>query len=161
MSDRKHPSSAPGNDLSSRPGHGYFGSLSKQTGGEGVPVELDIAQALDVWRGALIAGVRDDKPDLTARQMAVLLLVYRDQAPATVRGLAQALNLQKPAVTRAVDRLSSIGLVRRKTDEKDRRNVLIQRTVTGSVFLNEFAGLVIRAGRDSGTSSPADIPGTD
>ncbi|MDJ0951365.1 MAG: MarR family transcriptional regulator [Alphaproteobacteria bacterium] len=110
---------------------------------------MDVSQALSIWRGALVASVRADTPDLTARQMAILLVIYRDQAPATVRGLAQTLNLQKPAVTRALDRLCQLGLVRRKIDEHDRRNVLIQRTVTGSVFLNEFAQLIIQAGQGS------------
>ncbi len=135
--------------VSGRPGGGFFGSLSKQLGEESVPVSMDVSQALSIWRGALVASVRADTPDLTARQMAILLVIYRDQAPATVRGLAQTLNLQKPAVTRALDRLCQLGLVRRKIDEHDRRNVLIQRTVTGSVFLNEFAQLIIQAGQGS------------
>jgi DNA-binding MarR family transcriptional regulator len=38
-----------------------------------------------------------------------------------------------------------LGFIRRKRDDSDRRNVLVQRTVKGSVFLNEFAQLVISA----------------
>lgn len=120
-------------------------------------VELDPAQAIDIWRNAVCEGVRDDKPDLTARQMAVLLIVYRDQDAPTVRGLAKELNLQKPAVTRALDRLAILGMIRRKVDQSDRRNVLIQRTVVGSVFLSEFAELVVRAGQDS-TTPPLERP---
>lgn len=142
------PSAAP-DDLRNRPGHGYFGSLSKRMGGSSVPVALSTAQAIDIWRGAILESVRRDGPDLTARQMAVLLTVYRDQAPATVRGLARALHVQKPAVTRAIDRLAALGLVRRKRDVTDKRNVLIQRTVTGSVFLTEFAELIMGAARAS------------
>ena len=36
-------------------------------------------------------------------------------------------------------------MVRRKVDADDRRNVLIQRTVKGSVFLREFGDLIVRA----------------
>lgn len=78
-------------------------------------------------------------PDLSARQMAVLFTVYLDDKPHTVRGLAATLEISKPAITRALDRLCNDGLLRRKTDDSDRRSVLIQRTVKGSLFLTEFA----------------------
>lgn len=78
-------------------------------------------------------------PDLSARQIAVLFTVYLDDKPHTVRGLAATLRISKPAITRALDRLCDDGLLRRKTDDNDRRSVLIQRTVKGSLFLTEFA----------------------
>jgi DNA-binding MarR family transcriptional regulator len=78
-------------------------------------------------------------PDLSARQMAVLFTVYLDDKPHTVRGLAATLEISKPAITRALDRLCNDDLLRRKTDDSDRRSVLIQRTVKGSLFLTEFA----------------------
>ena len=56
------------------------------------------------------------------------------------------MRVSKPAITRAVDRLSSLEFVRRKVDESDRRSVLIQRTVRGSVFLREFGELIVSAG---------------
>jgi DNA-binding MarR family transcriptional regulator len=62
-----------------------------------------------------------------------------------VRGLTEVLKISKPAITRALDRLSDIELVRRKPDEQDRRSVLIQPTVRGSVFLREFAELISEA----------------
>jgi len=108
-------------------------------------LELEELQALDLWRRATVESVRRDAPDLSARQMALLLSVYLSPPPHTVRGLAEALKVSKPAITRALDRLSDIGLVRRKPDEQDRRSVLIQRTVRGSVFLREFAELIAAA----------------
>lgn len=108
-------------------------------------LELQELQALDLWRRATVTSVRRDAPDLSARQMALLLTVYLMPPPHTVRGLADALKVSKPAITRALDRLSDIELVRRKPDEQDRRSVLIQRTVRGSVFLREFAELVAAA----------------
>ena len=102
--------------------------------------------ALGLWRKALVASVRRDAPDLSARQMALLLTVYLCDPPHTVRGLALILNISKPAVTRALDRLSVLGFIRRKRDTEDRRNDLVQRTVQGSVFLSEFSELVIEAG---------------
>ena len=122
-----------------------------------MPVELDEFRALDLWRRTTLSGVRgvnprdlsggERQPDLTARQFALLLTVYMRPPPHTVRELATLMNISKPAVTRAVDRLSELELVQRKTDENDRRSVLIQRTLKGRAFLTEFAGQVIVAGR--------------
>ena len=110
-------------------------------------VELEELQALDLWRRALVQSVRLDAPDLSARQMGLLLTVYLTPPPHTVRGLAESLKISKPAVTRAIDRLSEMDMVRRKVDENDRRSVLIQRTVRGSVFLREYGELIVEAGR--------------
>ncbi|MEZ5669963.1 MAG: MarR family transcriptional regulator [Alphaproteobacteria bacterium] len=113
--------------------------------------------ALELWRLALIESVRREEPDLTARQLAVLLTVYKTEPPHTVRGLAELLNVAKPAITRAVDRLGRLGLVRRRRDDADRRNVLIQRTVKGSVFLSEFGELIAAAERSlDGTGAKHD-----
>ena len=111
-------------------------------------IQLDELQALDIWRRALSASVRLEAPDLSARQMSILLTVYLTTPPHTVRGLANLLNISKPAVTRAIDRLTEIEFVRRKVDEQDRRSVLVQRTVRGSVFLREFGELIVSAGRE-------------
>ena len=94
-------------------------------------IQLNELQALDIWRRAIVASVRADAPDLSARQMALLLSVYLTPPPHTVRGLAQLMKVSKPAITRAVNRLTELELVRRKTDEADRRSVFIQRTVRG------------------------------
>lgn len=104
---------------------------------------------LDVWRRAMVDNVRRDAPDLSARQMAVLLTVYMTPPPHTVRGLAALLNVSKPAITRALDRLGELSLARRKTDPKDRRSVVVQRTVKGSVYLAEFAEIIGAATAES------------
>lgn len=113
-------------------------------------IQLKAVQALDLWRGAIAESVRRDAPDLSARQMALLLTVYLTPPPHTVRGLAGTLNISKPAITRALDRLTEFGLVKRKVDEQDRRSVLIQRTVKGSVFLREFGDIIVTAAASSG-----------
>lgn len=108
---------------------------------------FDTQEWLELWRRALTGSVASDNDDLSARQLALLLTVYRSPPPHTVRGLAAQLNISKPAVTRALDRLSRLDLVRRKRDEADRRNVLVQRTVKGSVFLTDFAGQIAAAAK--------------
>lgn len=111
-------------------------------------MQLDPKQALKLWHAVTLDGMAAGQPDLTTRQMAVLLHVYLVEPPHTVRGLAAVLGVSKPAVTRALDRLGELGFVRRKKDETDRRSVLVQRTVAGSVFLSEFADMASRQAAD-------------
>jgi len=99
-------------------------------------------QALDIWRGALVEGVRRDGPDLTARQLAILLNVYLAPPPHTVRALSADLGIAKPAVTRALDTLTGLDYVRRVEDPNDKRSINIKRTVKGSVFLTEYGEMV-------------------
>ncbi|MFC7291248.1 MarR family transcriptional regulator [Hirschia litorea] len=108
-------------------------------------MEMDRTAALQLWRDVLAQSVRSEAPDLSARQMAILLAVYLTPPPHTVRGLALNLNLGKPAVTRALDTLSGYNLLKRRKDPDDLRNVLVQRTVAGSVFLTEFGDAVVDA----------------
>ncbi|MGD9638242.1 MAG: MarR family winged helix-turn-helix transcriptional regulator [Alphaproteobacteria bacterium] len=110
---------------------------------------LNPIEALDFWRRAVVECVKKDSHDLSSRQMAVLMMVYLTDSPHTVRGLAAELNISKPAITRALDRLGSYGLVKRKLDDKDRRSVIIQRTVKGSVFLREFGDMIVNAARET------------
>ncbi|HYB11780.1 MAG TPA: MarR family transcriptional regulator [Alphaproteobacteria bacterium] len=110
-------------------------------------VEFDIRKALELWRTTFVEGVRMTGPDLTARQLALLLTVYLGPPPHTVRGLAAALRISKPAITRALDRLSQLGLIRRQRDDADRRNVFVERTAKGSAFLNDLGGRIAAAAK--------------
>jgi DNA-binding MarR family transcriptional regulator len=100
---------------------------------QGIPDEFVV-----MLRDTIVALVRRDGPDLSARQLGVFLTVYLGEGPHTVRGLAKDLNVSKPAITRALDRLGELDLARRKTDPKDRRSVLVQRTVKGAALLREM-----------------------
>lgn len=102
---------------------------------------------LSVWCGAVSRFVASDAPDLSTRQLAILLNVYLRPGPHTVRGLAETLNISKPAVSRALDALGTRGLTRRQRDNTDRRNVLVERTENGVIFLQTFANLVRDAER--------------
>ena len=104
--------------------------------------------ALSLWHGVMRRALRAEHPDLTARQFALLLQVFLTPPPHTVRGLAADLAMSKPAVTRALDRLGRLDLVRRKRDKDDRRSVLVQRTVKGSVYLREFGDLAVKVARE-------------
>lgn len=94
--------------------------------------------SLKAWMKALIAYVRSGEPDLTNRQMALLLVVYLTPGPHTVRGLARMLSVSKPVVTRALNTLGALGYLRRERDQDDRRNIFVVRTNNGADFLESF-----------------------
>ncbi len=94
--------------------------------------------SLTGWMKALIAYVRSGEPDLTNRQMALLMMVYLTPGPHTVRGLARVLGVSKPVVTRALNTLGALGYLRRERDQDDRRNVFVVRTSNGADFLEGF-----------------------
>lgn len=107
-------------------------------------VVLNTAQALRLWHDVSLAMVRDDEPDLSVRQMCILLTIYLEAPPHTVRDLAAKLGVTKPVITRALDSMGKLDLVTRRRDEKDRRNVLIQRTVAGALYLERLADTIGR-----------------
>ncbi|WP_119167475.1 MarR family transcriptional regulator [Algihabitans albus] len=111
-------------------------------------MEMTPQQALALYRATGSAVLVRDWPDLTQRQLAILLDVYLSAPPHTVRGLAEKLGISKPAVSRALDRLGQLEFAKRKIDETDKRSILVQRTVKGSVFLREFGDLVSAVARD-------------
>ena len=109
------------------------------------------------WKNALVDYVRSGEPDLTNRQMALLLLVYLDPGPHTVRGLAAALNVSKPVVTRALNRLGALGYLRRQRDETDKRNIFVARTDQGAEFLGDFAQILTGESNGPAVSRRADL----
>ena len=116
-----------------------------------MPVPNAPDQLLGILRETIVALVRRDGHDLSARQLAVFLTVYMSEGPHTVRGLAATLNVSKPAITRALDRLGELDLARRKTDPQDRRSVLVQRTVKGNGFVREIRGMLVEADKATRT----------
>ena len=111
-------------------------------------LDLNPAQALKLWQTVSLGQVLDDAPDLTLRQITLLLTIYLEPPPHTVRGLSARLNVTKPVITRALDSMGRLGLVKRKRDERDRRNVIIQRTVEGSLYLEKLADLIALQAQD-------------
>lgn len=105
-------------------------------------VALTTAQALTLWHDVALAMVKDDEPDLSVRQLCILLTIYLEAPPHTVRDLARKLGVTKPVITRALDSMGKLELVSRRRDDKDRRNVLIQRTVKGALYLERLADTI-------------------
>ncbi|HRX38793.1 MAG: MarR family transcriptional regulator [Parvularculaceae bacterium] len=99
-------------------------------------------EILGPWRDVMADAVRADGPDLSMRQWAILLTVYLNPGPHTVRALARDLNVPKPAISRALDALSILKYVRRVRDENDKRIVLVQKTPEGAIYVDNFARIV-------------------
>lgn len=106
-------------------------------------------QLVGIMRDTVVSLVRRDGPDLSARQLGVFLTCYLRDGAHTVRGLAAELNVSKPAITRALDRLGELDLARRKVDPLDRRSVLVQRTVKGAAFLRDLRSIMNEASTGS------------
>jgi DNA-binding MarR family transcriptional regulator len=99
------------------------------------PSTSETADALLHKLRAAVAGEVRSGHDLTLRQMAVALTLHLSNDPLTVRGLARHLEVSKPAITRAFDRLSELGLMRRTEDPRDRRSVVAVRTEAGQAMV--------------------------
>jgi len=110
-----------------------------------------------ILRETLVALVRREGADLTARQFAVFLICYVEEGPHTVRGLAERTHLPKPAVSRVLDRLGALGLTRRVADPRDKRSVLVACTAEGFTFLKLVRGVLAQAAET--VSAPAAEPG--
>jgi DNA-binding MarR family transcriptional regulator len=113
-----------------------------------MPVELRHSEALVLLHQVALQQVRDGGLDLSNRQIAILLTIYLELPPHTVRGLAKKLNVTKPVITRALDAMGHMDLVARRRDPNDLRNVIVQRTVQGSLYLEKLSDLVIAKARE-------------
>ncbi|MEQ1954614.1 MarR family winged helix-turn-helix transcriptional regulator [Mesorhizobium sp. CN2-181] len=113
-----------------------------------MPISMRPTQALRLWQQVALSEVQGNMPDLSMRQMAILLTVYLDPPPHTVRGLAGQLGVTKPVITRALDTMGALNLVTRHRDEQDRRNVLVRRTVEGALYVERFGDAIIAGARE-------------
>ena len=98
-------------------------------------------------RDFMLGLVRWDGPDMTARQLSIFLIIYREDAMHTVRGLADRLNVHRADITRAADRLEKFGLLKRAPDPRDRRSILLAQTAAGMAHLNFMSDLIQSHGK--------------
>ncbi|HET7884314.1 MAG TPA: MarR family transcriptional regulator, partial [Acetobacteraceae bacterium] len=54
------------------------------------------------------------------------------------RKLASMMEVSRPAITCILDRLVQLGLVARRTDPRDRRSIVLERTRVGREFLRHL-----------------------
>ena len=97
-------------------------------------------QPLSTFEATIQRLVRQDGRDLSLRQLAVLLILGRRPIEeCTVRGIALMLDVSKPAVCRAFDRLCENGLMHRREDRFDRRSVQGELTPAGRAYVDGVA----------------------
>ena len=111
---------------------------------------LQSEQVLATLKDVVVGLVRTEEPDLTARQLSIFLLIHQLKGPHTVRAMALTLDIAKPAVTRAADRLEEHGLIKRQSDPRDRRSVLLTQTRKGEVAYRRMVNLASEAWRTQG-----------
>jgi DNA-binding MarR family transcriptional regulator len=104
---------------------------------------------LDVLRAAIVDLVRRDTRDLTMRQLGVFLICYFDDEGQTASKLAAQLGVYKPAMTRALDRLSEENLLTRVPHENDGRSALVGMTSAGVRLLHDLRSIMQKTAASS------------
>ncbi len=101
-----------------------------------------------ILRNTVVNPVRQEvRPDLTTRQLAVMLICHLEEGPQTVLGLAARLQVAKPAITRTLDRLELFDLAHRRQDPRHRRSIVVARTLQGQTFLTSLRGILEEAAK--------------
>jgi len=96
---------------------------------------------LAILRETIVCLVRQDAPDLTARQLAVFLICCLE-APHSPSEIAERLSVPRASITRAVDWLEECGLIERFAQRRDRRRSLVLATAQGRAFAQELGALM-------------------
>ena len=78
---------------------------------------------VDKLQTALMTAFQNGEPDLSLRQLAILMSISK-HGQISIGELSAQLHIPKPAVTRAVDRLEQLDLCKREFSACDRRKVL-------------------------------------
>ncbi len=92
-------------------------------------------------RDTIVGLVRQDGVDLSARQLAILLVCYLEDGPHRMHALADRLDVGRPAITRCVDRLVRLNLADRIMDPADRRSLFVTRTPAGVAYVAALRAL--------------------
>ena len=93
---------------------------------------------------ALVRAVaHPDMADLSMRQAALLAVLRTAPEPERhVKRLAARLAVNKPAITRGMDRLEELKFARRQADRTDKRNCICVITPPGRAWLRRLEGAV-------------------
>lgn len=78
---------------------------------------------------------------LTVRQLAILSILYDQAVEASIDYYSKTLKLSKPAVTKAINRLEELKLVKRKPNIQDGRKVIITPTPTGFKYIHQIQNI--------------------
>lgn len=78
--------------------------------------------------------------DLTARQLAIIGVAMDAGQPLRVKDMAAAIKVEKPVITRALDRMEREGLLERRKGAEDKRDCFIHVTDAGRAFRASIGG---------------------
>jgi DNA-binding MarR family transcriptional regulator len=104
---------------------------------------------LDLVRAAIVELVKNDSRDLTLRQLAVFLICYLAHEAQTATKLAAALNVYKPGIARALDRLSEENLLKRVPHVSDGRSALVAKTPAETALMRDLKSAIRKAAASS------------
>jgi DNA-binding MarR family transcriptional regulator len=97
----------------------------------------DHPKALAVVRA--VCAVDDAIATFSLRQLSLFLFLNDAKQAISNREVAAGLGVNKPTVTRTVDKLCSLGLVQRKPDYLDRRLISLSVTPKGTKLAERVA----------------------
>ena len=80
--------------------------------------------------------VVNEGDDHTIRQITMLLCLY--DSDRTIGKLSDEMNVDKPVVTRGIDRLMEDGFAERISDPNDRRSVIARITAAGRRYVDQM-----------------------
>lgn len=100
------------------------------------------SDALALWHRVTLETVLSNGPDLSARQLAILMSVYLESKSHTVKSLSLKLNVTKAVISRGLDTLTKYGFIKRAPDPNDRRSIIVTRTSGGILYLQRFADII-------------------
>lgn len=113
-------------------------------------LDLPPRDALSLWHDVALELVQGGEFDFSLRQLAILFTIYLEEPPHTVRGLASKLKVTKPVITRALDTMGQHDLLKRRRDDIDRRNVMIEPTEHGAALVEKIGMLISARARGAG-----------
>lgn len=76
---------------------------------------------------------------LSVRQLAVLTTVHTYNKSHTIRSLSKELQVQKPAISRAVTSLCKMGFLHTVQDKNDKRSIIVLPNMKGKRFMHDVA----------------------
>lgn len=91
------------------------------------------------WRLAMIVNPKIRAARLNTLKMSILVVVYGEDEPQTVKDLATRLFVSPPAISRSLDVLERNKLIKRSRDKKDHRVVRLLRTRQGLDLMSEIS----------------------
>lgn len=90
---------------------------------------------------SIIKNAAKEQFTLTVRQFAIMALIYNDGIEDSVDRYADALKLKKPVITKAINRLENIHLVKRGKHSFDARKIKLIKTELGNQYMKAIGAI--------------------